>query len=390
MKILRNLLLGIIIVFGFLFFINTAKAQAPTFSPRPNGQRNIILPQSETVNRNYYAAGDSVVLSGTVNGDVYVAGGNVIIEGVVNGDVLVAGGNITIRGRVTNDVRAIGGNITVSGQTGGSVSMVGGNLNVPNGGRIGGSLVAAGGNLEVFGPVTLSIDAAAGQITVGTVVGRDITATAGQLTITSRSEVNGGLYYWSNMQADIQQGASIIGPIVFHELPKEFDTRPERDATRYFSGAALFLAFMSLVSRFILGLILLALLPVFVKTMVNTIREKPGKSILFGLIAMILVPIIFIILFITAVGIPIALILMAIFWILWYLAPIFVALFIGEKIVKKINGWALLVGLLIYELLKFIPVLGWLIGLVVAMWGLGAFLIREREMYGEYRNKELI
>ena len=50
------------------------------------------VPAGEVINRDYFAYGESVEISGTVNGDVYAVGGQVLVDGTINGDLLAAAG----------------------------------------------------------------------------------------------------------------------------------------------------------------------------------------------------------------------------------------------------------------------------------------------------------
>ena len=63
------------------------------------------------IDRDYFAAGPLVEISGTVNGDLYAAGGQVFIDGRVNGDILVAGSRVMILGQVAQNVRMAGGQV---------------------------------------------------------------------------------------------------------------------------------------------------------------------------------------------------------------------------------------------------------------------------------------
>jgi cytochrome b561 len=49
------------------------------------------------------------------------------------------------------------------------------------------------------------------------------------------------------------------------------------------------------------------------------------------------------------------------------------------------DGWALVVGVVIYVVLRAIPILGWLIGAVVTLFGLGAILMALRDWWRERR-----
>src|SRR3989344_7344771 len=116
------------------------------FTPVALAQENLrsgevsILEKVEVINKDYFSAGERVVLSGSVNGDAYLAGGNILVDGNIDGDLLVAGGNVNISGVIKGDVRAAGGSVEISGAVGGNVTAVAGNIRVGKGAEVLGSL----------------------------------------------------------------------------------------------------------------------------------------------------------------------------------------------------------------------------------------------------------
>src|SRR3989304_8346367 len=106
---MKKLFIGalILLLSSLTLFVPNAQAKG---NPEPV---SMVLARNEVVNKDYFAAGDTVTISGIVNGDAYLAGGSVLIDGTINGDLLVAGGTIQIQGPVKNDVRAAGGMITL-------------------------------------------------------------------------------------------------------------------------------------------------------------------------------------------------------------------------------------------------------------------------------------
>jgi hypothetical protein len=81
----------------------------------------------------------------------------------------------------------------------------------------------------------------------------------------------------------------------------------------------------------------------------------------------------------TLIGLPISLMLLAVYLAAIYLAKIWVGAFLGRILVKpsgatKADWWlGLLVGLLIFTIVGFIPYLGGLVRFGVVCLGLGAF-----------------
>lgn len=355
----------------------------PAIAQEQRTDQNVVLRSDEVINQDFFATGSNITLAGTVNGDAYVAGGTVIIEGTINGDLLVAGGTIDIRGRVVEDVRAVGGQINVSGDIGGNISTAGGSVNLTDAGNITGSLSNASGSLSVFAPVGRGATFSSGQAILGNRIGGDILASVGQLTLTPQAQVAGNLTYISSTQAQISPGAQISGQVTQRQPAPS----SRFDPAKFFAEASLITALISFLSSLLIGLLFLYFLPSFTLGVAAKVRARPGFSLLVGFLAAILFPILLIILMVTVIGIPLALILLAVFLTFAYLAKIFVSIAIGQLVLKLFNTksasyWALILGLVIYELLFLIPIFGWIIAFLIILLGFGAVLLT---LQGYYR-----
>jgi hypothetical protein len=87
-------------------------------------------------------------------------------------------------------------------------------------------------------------------------------------------------------------------------------------------------------------------------------------------------------------GAALSLIIAAFSFVVRYVAKAVVAYVVGRLVMERLapqtqsgaagKAWALVAGVLVYEVLRAIPILGWLIGAVVTLCGLGAifFLFR--------------
>src|SRR3990170_1195991 len=242
-------LFGILIAFLILPLITTGVYAAK------NLQRSetVLVPKGEVVEGDYFAAGERVTIAGTVNGDAYVAGGNVIVEGEINGDLIAAGGTVNVRGKVAQDVRIAGGQVAVSGDVGGNVTLVGGSLEVSDFAKIAGSLVSAGGNLSVFAPIGKGATIGVGAATFGNTVNGDVTAGVGELTLTPNAKVAGHLNYWSENDAQIQQGAEISGKTV-HNYPQK---KEREESAKALGGLLGIFKIASFLAALIIGAILI-------------------------------------------------------------------------------------------------------------------------------------
>ena len=211
---------------------------APVAARGTNPPKIVMLEKNTIVNHDYFAAGDSITVSGTVNGDAYVAGGTVTMNGTINGDLFVAGGTVNISGNILHDLRAAGGTINISAPIPGNITVAGGNVNVAKDARIGGSILAGAGTLELLSPVGRGMNVGAGTLTIGNRVNGDVTAGAGTLSMLPDATVTGNLNYWSKNDATLGTGATVSGLLVRHEPPAKMErklpgmTAEDRKSTR--------------------------------------------------------------------------------------------------------------------------------------------------------------
>jgi len=362
---------------------------------------NITLEKNEIVNKDYFAAGDTVTLSGVINGDAYVAGGNVLFDGTINGDLFVAGGMVTIRGKVKNDLRAVGGNITIAGPIIGNVTLAGGNTNISPEGSIGGSLLAGTGNLELFGPVGKGITAGVGNFIINAPVGGDALLGTGQLTLQPKTKIAGNLTYWGEEEAAFQGTATVTGSMTYHEATKSH-AKPmpiSKDWSKgmavVFSGFGFVAAGIWLLTMFVLGLILMALLPSFTDKTVAIMQKNLWGSFGLGIVTVIVLPVLGLSAMITIIGIPVGLFLFTALSLLCLVGHVYAAFFIGRWVFTGIKAeahraWHLLVGLVILGVLTLIPILGWLAHTIVVFVGIGAMLFEKHAVYGEMRKRRLV
>lgn len=364
-----------------------------TIYAQKDNQRDVVLTKEQVINKDYFATGNSVTLAGTVNGDAYVAGGNVIVDGTVNGDLIAAGGNLDVKGTVTGNIRAAGANININGIIGKNATLVGGSINLSSNANIKGSLVSAGGNLAILAPVGKEANLAAGGITLGNKVGGDVNAAVDRISLTSTATVSGNLTYLSKNTASLAPEATVSGRIT-QNLPQVRQT-PQEVGKRGLIFFSIFSKATNLILSAIIGSLLISFLPIYFEITSKAVANRPWFSLGIGFLTVIVFPIAFILLAITIIGLPVAFALAFILAIFLYLAKIFVVYVIGRLIVKRFTGedhkiWAFLTGLAIYIILTSIPVLGGIVSAVVGLMGLGAILIADKNLYSQFRAKQII
>lgn len=220
-------------------------------------------------------------------------------------------------------------------------------------------------------------------------MGGDVDAAVGTLRITSRADIQGDVNYWSGREAAVSEGARIGGKIVRNVPPERPRLLPAA------ISAWLVLVSVNFISTLILGLLSARFLPRFHQSVVTTLRERPWASLGIGFVAAVVLPVVCGLLFMTVVAVPLALLLLAAFFIVLYWARIYAIGRIGEAILGRLRpnsgpAAAFVLGLFVYYLLAIIPFIGWLVIPLVMLLGFGAELIARKNFYVTARAQDLI
>ncbi len=347
------------------------------FYSREKKMKRVLLPANEVHQGWYFAAGDQVVIEGTINGDAYVAGGFVEVDGTINGDLLVAGGMVTVGGTVSDDIRAVGGTLQFNGKVGKNVSAAGGSVTIAKSAAINGSVLAACGNLEVVGTISRGAKIAAGDAGVSGTIKGNVDFAGGRFTALPGAKIGGNIEarVREKEHVEITEG-TVLGTVKI--------LTAERGQIRRILGYHAWRFWSKILWACSLLLTGLALIFVFPKQLIgigSTIGHRPGTTLLWGIGGLILIPISFGVLFITIIGIPLGLLLLAIFLWLCYLSQLSLGVLVGHRLLgtEKKKGWNLFwgfaVGVLIVQALTFIPYVRFLVVVAGLVFGIGAILL---------------
>ena len=244
-------------------------------------------------------------------------------------------------------------------------------------------------DIEINGPVSSDISGAAQTVRINSNVEGNADICVDNLKFGENGQVKGDLTYKCLDELTKDYTHKIFGDITH--------TFPELKKDKSFGNWKLFFKLISLVSYFILGLIILLPLKKHTDLVIFQQRKNIWLCLLIGFIVFVLTPILVVILCITIIGIPIAILLILFFFIVWYLSSMFVMTYIGQRIIglfKKEGTASLLlsfiIGLIVIELLKSIPIAGILITLFVWFVGVGAFLVARKVLIVEMIERGLI
>lgn len=355
-------------------------------------QKRVVLSAGQEVQGDYFAFGPHVEISGTVHGDVYAAGGEVLVDGIVDGDLIVAGGEVRVSGEVTQDIRMAGGTVTLSGKIHRNATIAGGDVHLTDSSHLKGSAVIAAGNLLLGGSIDGDVRIGAGNVTLSKTIGGDLAVAAPAIRLTSRASVGKNVIYWSDDEPSIDEGATVLGTVTRRPIPEVFKGE---EAKRGFAGMKLVGGIINFTSTLLLGLLLLRIYPVFTSRVALMIQEQPwvvlgvGGALLFG------VPVLIVVCMVSVLGIPIGLMLGAMYVVTLYLGRVFVMLWLGQRLLRLVSDSssatrAFLTGLVTYFILALVPLVGGLITVVTIATGFGAILMTKKELVVRLREQQLV
>ena len=378
-------------VFAISLLVAVGVGTAMFAYAQQEGERKVV-PFGQIIEGDYVAAGDTVEISGVVKGDAYVAGGQVLVNGTIEGDLLVVGGAVSIAGQVEQNVRAAGWQVIISGNVGRNVTVGGMNVEVTKEADLQGNFVAGAANTVLNGPVAKSVKIAGRNLTMSNKVQGDVEAAVDIIRLASGADLQGNFTYWSNREVSFEEGIQVRGTVT-RKAGQGFGGYAEQVSDSVSSFLKPFLGITSFLSSLVLGALLIQLFPNFTRQTIFALREKKWRCLSNGLLALLLIPIIFGVFIITIVGIPLGIMLLFFSSLLLYIARIFVMLWVGmlitEKLGKNISDmWAFVIGLIVYSVLVQVPVIGWVVPSVAAILGLGAIVSRLKETY--FANKHQV
>ena len=332
------------------------------------------IPATETIDDTVIAAPDqktqSIDVAGTVKGDLIVIGDVVIISGNVEGNVIAGARRVEVTGTVGGSLLGVAHTVIISGRVGRNAIAAGDSMNVSRSGEIGGNTIIAGREAVIDGKTQRDLLTAAAIMDLRGEVGRNASLAVGQATVAGSSRVGGDLTARVGKEENVRvsEGAVITGQKNIRvNVPKQ---RP----SPYLTVSFYVWQAVRVLGLFITGLVVFRMIPSLMQSGTASGSDwlKAGGV---GFMTLVAVPVASIILAVTFIGFPIALITLILYLIACYLAKIVVAEFVGRSVMKNSGAVSLLVGLLLVILAVNLPWIGTLINFLLILLGLGAIAL---------------
>lgn len=331
---------------------------------------NVSVAEDKGVVGDFYAAASIVNISGTIEGDLVAAAGRTTVNGSVSGDVLVFGGSVDIHAPVSDDVRVLGGEVVIAEPVAGDVFVIGGTVSILSTASVGGDVLVYGGEVEILGPVAGNVLGSYGSLRIDTTVGGDVQVSTNDLALGDDTVITGSVVYESQNILQRSPNAIVEKNVVRNDVAGVEGTSAP---IKQYVIAVLMAAFATLIWY------------LFSKRSLTAITNKATvhspRAALFGLVALIISPVVIVILFSSMLGSVVAVILL-----LAYLLTIVASLVAVPVVVGKIalvalnqpNGSVSLlmvaVGVLGSTLILLLPFVGPLLIILLFIVTVGAVI----------------
>jgi len=337
--------------------------------------------QSVTVTeskKDLYLFGSTVNVNSDTAGDVVGFAGNFNVNNKIAESAFVVSGTADIRESIGRHLRVLSGDTSIASTIGGDAVVVGSSLNLAKSSQISGDLIFVGGPANLSGTVRGKTQITSGSARVAGQYAGDFVFNGGTLEIADGTTIAGKLTYYSPEIAEVAPTAKISGGVEYHK------TEGEKEGLAALKTRGELIAMIeALVAITVFALILFFVLKPIVKKTIDLATNKPAQSGLYGLAAVIIIPIVSFILCFSIVGAMIGLTSFSIFFAIMFIAYGLSAIYLGSlcfNIFSKNGGetnpvWICLVGSLILVVFGLIPYIGPWIKFIIFLIVTGAFVV---------------
>jgi hypothetical protein len=256
--------------------------------------------------------------------------------------------------------------------------------------EVSGSVLAFAGNVQVSGSVAKDLMASAGTATVSGTVGGDVSFHGEEFTTLPGAKVAGS----AKIRVGDESRMKIADGTVSGKVDFEKFVGKQTPTILGHSRGMFWFKILWTVWLFLTGLILFVFFRKVFGKYCAVLRQRTLSTVLWGIGGIVVLPIVMLILAITIIGIPFAIFIFDLCVWLAYLSQLSTALLVGDLIFRNRESagwapfWSFTVGLLIVQVLTFIPIVGSLIVITGLILGFGALERLIREGYKAWRGSQ--
>ncbi|RIA56502.1 hypothetical protein [Dichotomicrobium thermohalophilum] len=327
-----------------------------------------------------WAAGASVRVRGQAARDIWAAGAIVDIDAQAGTDIWAAGSRVNIAGRVGEALNVTGAEVDITARVGGESRVAGARVTFAPDALLDGKVRAAGALVDFRGRGGGGVSLSGAEVTFNGQTTGDVIIRGQKVRVGEEAEIGGDLEIYSDERPEIARQAQIGGRLV--TLGLEDADWPEGGGFPALL-AALIAPVIVAISAFILGLLAIWLGRGAVEQAIDTFMERPGGSLLRGIVTLLAVFIGAAVLVALFVGFPLGLAIL-------FSAPVLIitglagaGLGLGEWVANRAGEplsaggriGLMALGILVLTLVGLIPIAGAILVFLAILMGLGAVVI---------------
>ncbi len=358
-------------------FLDSASAETDVVEGLAAGN-SIMVAAGRTIDRDYFAVAERVEIAGTINGDAHILARHIVVTGTINGDLLASGATVDLVGTVAQNARILSGRLTMTGHVGRNLSVTAGQVHLGGNGSVQGAMIGGGATVQIEAPVAHNLTVAGRRVVLAGPIGGSVNAAAITLDIASTADIAGSVSYLGDHPPTIHEHARVKGPVMRRKFPTlRWPWSEQVHSSLEWIGLGLL--GISAASTLLMGLGLIAVFPRAFERTVLQLGSHPAGAGGIGLLTCLLAPLGVGILILSLVGLPLAMILVALSLVVFYAGRIVTMAWIGHSLLAWSGSTrrpyaAFLIGLVLYYGLRVIPVVGTVVGILATVLGLGAIV----------------
>jgi hypothetical protein len=334
-----------------------------------------------TLGNDFFAAGNNLLISKPVAGDLMAFGGSVGVSAPVEGDLIAAGGSVRVEGPLNRSAYVAGGQVNLNNKISHNARLAGGQVNIAPSAEVGGNVSIAGGQVNISGKVQGYVQVGGGRVTLNGPVANDVVVSAGSVVLGPNARIGGKLRYASRAEIERDAAAQITGGLESlgvsggWPVPAKMEHHVGRSG-----GWAWTIGLMIFAALFV------AALPGFSNRVSTGFTHNPALTALVGFITLVCIPAAALLLVLTIIGIPLALVLFISLPALLLLGYLSTAIALGDWAVRRFKSGlpaatvtraATAAGaVLLLAVLSLIPFLGNAVIFAALICGIGALAMQ--------------
>lgn len=346
------------------------------------------LPDGESIERLSFVIAPEIAMAGEARNDSFwISQGPLQLDGRFGNDVWAIADAAHLNGLFSDHARIIARSINVQGVISNGLWALAMSISSSTNSSLTGDNLIVADTLSLLGRIDGNLYARARQITLGGLITGDVFLTGDDIIIRPGTTIAGRLRYATTGEpVALDASSKVEGGLSRIELPDN-GVAP--------ASLSLLTLLFWFTAALLTGIPVMLIFPRFTGNAVQSLRANLIKCGLAGLVGLILIPMVTAFIFVTIVGIPLALVMAAGYGIILYLGKFPVALAIGTALLQRRGQLslslalvALVIGLFLFYALSLVPVLGSSLQAAATAFGTGSILVALAASRGHVRNQQ--